>query len=305
MKFNKSSIFLSALATAGMVAVGALTLRPTISAAPMVPSITFFSHLEGPRTELTLAPDPNVRKELSQFPAPHTVVNVYVPLYPGATPIDPVPNIADLGTPMDADLVDGTLYFQSKQPPRVIQTWFAHRMAKLGYHQGGTSTLDNGQTLSTGVTFTRAGGVEGNPTRWPDVGLGFITTGEGTAKETLFKVRAQFIVVPQRPAYTRISHPVTSIVLHQTHKTVHVTEQAWIRAFVRRFNALEMSTPAISSGPAVASDVDETVTVDVYDHGTLVNQVKFLLPGIGVTVGKVTLNGSVTLEKALEEKLGS
>ncbi|GMA50981.1 hypothetical protein GCM10025857_23380 [Alicyclobacillus contaminans] len=121
-------------------------------------AIVFFQNVPKPNVPLTLQPDPRVEQALPQIVPPKQPVVVYLPVYPGAAKAAPDKRIGDMGTPLDGDLVDGTLYFQVKATPDQIEAWYAKQLRTLGYRESGHGqSTANGAVVSGTVSFTKDG----------------------------------------------------------------------------------------------------------------------------------------------------
>ncbi|SFU38088.1 hypothetical protein [Alicyclobacillus macrosporangiidus] len=267
---------------------------------------TFLSHLsQNPAVHsvpLVLKPDPDV---LQHFPPsdhiqpPKDVVTVYLPVYPHAQPVNPVPGIGDDGTPLDADLVDGVLYFQSQDSEDEILGWYTQQLEQLGYHQDGRGeTGQNGKPLSYFYDFTDVNAAPGNPTQAPDIQLGFAPDeGQGI---TRFKLKVLFIVTPERPRDTYLPDDIVRVVLTYGSTTRTVTDKTWIQRIVTLFNALQVSTPGISAGGAMAAGgPPKPVEAKFYAQDGSVTTVTFTFPA-GVRIGDVSLSGTAELTKAIQ-----
>jgi hypothetical protein len=258
----------------------------------------FFQSTHQPKVALTLHPDPTVMKAMPNLNPPNEMVIVYLPVYPGAKPVAPVSNIGDMGTPMDADLVDGSLYYASNDSAQQIQSWYTEQFQKLGYQVNGWGqSSDHGKTITSYVDFSKIG-MSGDPTQSPNIGLGFQTVKQ--SGQTIFKLKVTYIVTPTRPKISYIPTNISKFVLINGSKSKTITNSAWISQVIRQINQLQMTTPGITSVPAVANGVNETVTAKFYANNGSVMDVEFLLPTSVVRIAKVTLNDSIILEQEIQ-----
>ncbi|MCL6454905.1 MAG: hypothetical protein K6T78_14960 [Alicyclobacillus sp.] len=238
---------------------------PDIPAPPPAPAYTFF-HGRWPRSvsiPLALHPDTLVAQRMPDVVPPSRAVTVYLPLYPGAKRVQSVPEIADMGTPLDGDLVDGSLYAESPASEASIRAWYVKEMQTIGYTLSGQAEAARyGQVTSRAYEFTKRG-IPGNPTQFPDIELRFLEQPHGG--QTVFSLKASFIVVPPRPRDTYLSTDITRVVLDDGQRTQTVTDHAWISHVVAEINQLPVQTPGISSGgPAIAAGSITTITATFY-----------------------------------------
>lgn len=263
---------------------------------------TFFQDIQTNRVELTLQPSPLVKKQMPDVPSPTAKVQVYLPVYPGATKTSANSSIGDLGTPMDADLVDKSVYYKSHDSMSKIQAWYSRQFKKLGYHSDGSGSSElHRKTVSTYTSFAKAGS-PGSPTKSPDITLGFLTQQQNNM--TIFKLKVSFIIVPPRPKDSYLPKNIDNVVLKQGKTSTTVMDKAWISKIGGWFNQLQMMTPGISGGPSVSNGTNEAVTASFYTPNGKSIDVKFDLPFWTVTVGSVKLKDNITLEKAIQAKLG-
>lgn len=294
LKSTRTGLFLTAM-------LSVLYGFTSVARAEAMHTKVFFANMSEPRIQVTLKPDPFVRKELPNFPPPTEKVYVYLPVYPEAKPTAPVPNIADMGTPMTSNLVDGTLYFISKDSERQIKLWYKTHFERVGYKQNGSGQIqDNGRTISSDVAFTKNGRIPGSPTYSPDIDLGFLTPKRG--KETIYKLKALYIIIPVRPRDSYLPTDVMKVVLTQGHKTKIIMNRSWISHIVQLINSLQVTPPGISmGGPTTLNGVNGNVLGKFYTSNSWMVSVKFMLPDAGVIVGKskVLLHDTITLEDAI------
>lgn len=112
-------------------------------------TVTFFEGTSSPAVEIALKPDPSIERSFPNAKPPSKMVQVYLPVYPGAVTTAPAPEIGDMGRALDADFVDGTAYFRSKDSEAKILAWYKAKLGKLGYSVGSWgSTQKFGQTTS-------------------------------------------------------------------------------------------------------------------------------------------------------------
>lgn len=230
---------------------------------------------------------------------PKDVVTVYLPVYPHAQPVNPVPDIGDSGTPLNADVVDGTLHFQSQDSEDEILSWYTQQLGQLGYHRGGRGEMGQiGKPASYFYDFTDINATTVAPLQAPDIQLGFAPDdGQGI---TRFKLKVLFIVTPERPRNTYLPEDIVRVVLTDGSTTQTVTDKAWIQRVVTLFNALQVSTPSIVAVGAMAgSGPLKTIDAKFYAQNGSVTTAKFTFPG-GVHVGSISLNSTAALDKAIE-----
>ncbi len=265
----------------------------------------FYKNQFKPAVELTLRPDLFVIQQIPNVTPPKEAVIVYLPLYPSAVSVKPGPKISDMGTPMDGDLVDGTLYFESRNSQAQIKSWYNSQFQKLGYKMSGQGqTGIHGVIVSDFFDFTK-NGAPGKPTQAPDVNLGFLTQQQNG--ETIFKIKALYIVIPTRPKDSYVSADIVRVVLTDGNLTKTITDRAWISHVVEMMNSLQVSTPEIiGGGPAVTPDMVKTIHADFYEESGSVIPVKFSFPFGGVQVGNsgVTLSDTSILGKDIESVFG-
>lgn len=268
--------------------------------------ITFFAHTSSADAKLTLSPDPWIEQQFPSVTPPKTPVIVYVPVYPGATPAKPVTTIGDMGTPLDADLVVGTLYFQSTSSQTQIKQWYTQQFQGLGYTMGGQGQGDKfGNPITDYFSFTK-NSPPGNPTQTPDIDLGFLMQRQNG--KTVFKLKAYYIVVPPRPKNSYLPTDIVKVVLTDGKVKKTITDKKWIENVVQAMNRLQVATPGRGSGAAVTPGTITTVTARFYSHqGSIINA-RFSLLAATVQLGTsdVQLNTgtSPTLEKNIESILG-
>jgi hypothetical protein len=237
-------------------------------------------------------------KAMPNSKPPSETVIVYLPVYPGAKPVAPVSNIGDMGTSMDADLVDGSLYYASHDSTKQIQSWYTEQFRKLGYQVNGWGqSSDHGKTITSYVDFSKKG-MPGEPTQLPDISLGFLTVKQNG--QTIFKLKVIYIITPTRPKNSYIPTKSKKVVLINGSKSKTITNTAWISQVIGQINQLQMTTPGITNVPAVANGVNETVTAKFYANDGSVMDVDFLLPTSVVRIGKVALNDSISLELEIQ-----
>jgi hypothetical protein len=258
----------------------------------------FFQNIHHTKIALSLHPDPIVMNAMpNSKPSSETVI-VYLPVYPDAKSTAPVSNIGDMGTSMDADLVDGSLYFTSKDSAQQIQSWYTAQFRKLGFQvDGWGQSSDHGKMITSDVEFAKIG-MPGEPTQLPDISLGFLTAKQNS--QTVFKLKVTYIVTPTRPKNSYIPTNITKVVLVNGSKSKTITNTAWISQVIGQINQLQMTTPGITNVPAVANGVNDTVTAKFYANDGSVMDVDFLLPTSVVRIGKVTLNDSISLEQEIQ-----
>ncbi len=265
---------------------------------PTSPTQVFFKSIHQPKVDLTLHPDSFVMKVMPNSKPPSETVIVYLPVYPGAKPVAPVSNIGDMGTPMDADLVDGSLYYASNDSAQQIQSWYTEQFQKLGYQVNGWGqSRDHGKTITNYVDFSKIG-MSGDPTQSPNISLGFQTAKQNG--QTEFKLKVTYIVTPTRPKTSYIPSNISKVVLTNGSMTKTITNSVWISQVIGQINQLQMTTPGITNVPAVANGVNETVTAKFYANNDSMMDVDFLLPTSIVRIGNVTLNDSIRLEQKIQ-----
>ncbi len=274
---------------------------------PVSPSnqpVTFFQNALTPSVKMTLDPDPIVAGVAQQIPhvtPPTKAVIVYLPVYPGATSTKPVTAIGDMGTPMDGDLVDGTLYFKSRDSQVQIKAWYTQQLKKLGYTLGGQGQSGNfGKMTSVYYDFTK-GDPPGNPTKAPDINLGFLAQKQDG--ETIFKLKTSYIVTPTRPKDSYLPNDIVKVVLTNGKSSKTITDKTWITNVVQMMNELQVSTPGMSSGgPSATPGTTTNIAAKFYRENGSEANVKFSLLSWTVTIGNVMLNcgTSPTLEKTME-----
>lgn len=258
----------------------------------------FFRNIFQSNVALILHPDPFVMKEMPTITPPSETVMVYIPLYPAAKSIAPVSNIADMGTPLDADLVDGSLYFTSQYPEKQIQSWYAKQFQKLGYKVNGWGQSNvHGKTVTAFVEFSK-NGMPGHFTNTPDINLGFLT--HRLNGQTVFKLKASYIITPSRPKDSYLPTDISRVVLTSGKKSKIITNPAWISHVIGQINALQVTTPAIMSVPTVVNGMNLTVKAKFYEIGAAVMDVEFLLPTSVVKIGNVIVTDTITLEKEIQ-----
>ena len=258
----------------------------------------FFQNIHQPKVALSLHPDPLVMKAMPNITPPSETVIVYLPLYPEAKPIAPVSNIGDMGTPMDADLVDESLYYASNDSAKQIQSWYTAQFRKLGFQvDGWGQSSDHGKTITSDVEFAKKG-MPGEPTQVPDISLGFLTAKQNG--KTIFKLKAAYIITPTRSKNSYIPTNSKKVVLMNGSQSKTITNITWISQVIGQINQLQMTTPGITSVPAVTNGVNETVTAKFYENNGAVMSVDFQLPTSAVRIGNVTLNDSIMLEKEIQ-----
>lgn len=268
--------------------------------------ITFFKNSFPSNVKLILSPDPFVKREMPNVAPPKTPVIVYLPVYPGATPSQPVSTIGDIGTPMNGDLVDGTLYFASKDSQAQITKWYKQQFQKLGYAIGGQGQSGKvGHPTTDFLVFTK-NSPPGNPTRTPDISLGFLIQRQND--KTIFKLKPYYIVVPPRPKDSYLPTDIVKVVLTNGKVTKTITDKQWIDNVVQAINTLQVATPGINSGgTAVTRGTILTVTAQFYSRtGSMVNATfSFLSATVHIGKSDVMLNAgtSPTLEKNIKSVL--
>lgn len=251
---------------------------------------TFFQDIQGPKIELSLHPDPQVEKAFPNFAPPTTKVSVYLPLYPSATRIASVTDISDTGTALDADLVDGYAYFQSKHSQAQILSWYTKQLKKLGYTPNSQGSSENhGKVVSTYYGFSKSSA--------PDISLGFLS--QTRSGETIYNVKAAYIVTPERPKDTYLPTDIVKVVLSEGTKSTTVTDSSWISKVVHQINALSVTTPGIVSGTAITANQPTVVKGVFYEKDGLTIQVQFSLLSSTVAVG----NSKVTLDSRSQPAL--
>ncbi len=294
-----------------LIGCGATQKVRTDGGQPVSPSnqpIRFFAHTSPTDVKLILSSDPLVKQQIPDISPPKTPVIVYLPVYPGAAPTKPVTTIGDMGTPMNADLVDGTLYFESKDSQTQIKNWYTQEFQKLGYTISGQGQSGKvGNPTTDYFDFTK-NGVPGEPTRVPDINLGFLLQKQNG--KTIFKLKAYYIVVPPRPKNSYLPTDIVKVALTKGKVTKTVTDKQWIVNVIRAINSLQVSTPGISSGgPSVASGTITTVTAKFFGKDGSITSATFLLLSATVRVGNsdVALNSgsSPTLDKNIELVFGN
>ncbi|MDQ0189820.1 hypothetical protein JI721_06880 [Alicyclobacillus cycloheptanicus] len=252
------------------------------AASPNTP-VTFFAHAFSHSEPLSLHPDPVVQQAMPDVPSPTQAVVVYLPVYPGAVKTSAAAAIGDMGTPMDADLLDGSVYFKSKHSPQQLASWYQTQLRKLGYVVGGHgSTASYGKTTSTYEEFEHAK-APGAPTQSPDISLGFLSAKQNG--ETVFKLKAFFIVVPPRPSDTYLPTDIVKVVLTEGKAVKTITDPQWIARVVKQINALQVSTPGMSSGLAVAAGTPTTIHAAFYGANGSVTSVTYQRLTATLTVG--------------------
>ena len=184
----------------------------------------FFQSTHQPKAALSLHPDPIVMNAMpNSKPSSETVI-VYLPVYPDAKSTAPVSNIGDMGTPMDADLVDGSLYYASNDSAQQIQSWYTEQFQKLGYQVNGWGqSSDHGKTITSYVDFSKIG-MPGDPTQSPNISLGFQTVKQSC--QTVFKLKVTYIVTPTRPKNSYIPTNSKKVVLINGSKSKTITNTA-------------------------------------------------------------------------------
>lgn len=256
--------------------------------------ITFFQNPKIPTVKLALHPDPLVMRRLPTVLPPKTPVFVYLPLYLGATSTRPVSAIGDMGTPLDGDLVDGILYFKSKNSQEQITSWYTKELKNFGYTISGHSQSD--------FEFTKSGHPGGNPTQTPDINLGFLPQKQGDA--TIFKLKASYIVTPTRPKDSYLPSDVVKVVVTNGKSSKTILDKTWINKMVQMINDLQVSTPGISGGMSATAGGITTIDGKFYDQTGSVTNVEFSMLFWRVRVGNsnVTLNSgpSPALTRQLE-----
>ena len=306
MLVGTSILCLSVIAGCGATQKVGLTQGHPVS--PSNQPITFFAHTSPTDTKLVLSPDPLVKQQLPNVSPPSTPVIVYLPVYPGATPTKPVTAIGDMGTPMDGDLVDGVLYFKSKDSQTQIKKWYTQQFQKLGYTISGQGQSGKvGNPSSDYFSFTK-NSPPGAPTRSPDISLGFLIQKHNG--ETMFKLKASYIVVPPRPKDSYLPSDIVKVVLTKGKVSKTITDKQWITKVVQAINALQVSTPGISGGGTTAtSGTITTITAKFYDKSGSITNATFSLLSATVKVGNsnVELNSgsSPALEKDIESVFGN
>ncbi len=274
------------------------------------PEKTFFQSITGPRVEITLAPDPMVQKSMPDIRASRAKVEVYLPIYPGAKQVAQRPQIGDMGTPMSADLLDGTLYFSSSEGAAKIENWYKQQFAKLGYTIDGSGSSGRyGKTTSTFVSFSKKGQL-GNPTPFPQVDLGFATGGS----TTVFKLKVDYIALPSRPANTLLPKNVVKVILSGGAQSFTVTDSRWIQTVIQQLNALSVASPGITNCPAIgtAAGVKPKYQGVVQAQFVLQNgktiPVLFSIPcgvrDVTVDHSQVTLQGNAKLDREINAVTG-
>lgn len=272
---------------------------------PLTQPVTFFEDTFTNGVQLTLQPDPFVQQHMPNFPPPKTVVHVYLPVYPGAKTTPPNTSIGDMGTPMDADLVDGTVYYKSSASEKKILSWYSTQFQKLGYKSGGEGQMnDHGKTVTTYVDFTKTGVPSGSPTTTPDIDLGFLSQQQNGM--TIFKLKAAYIVTPPRPKNTYLPVDITKVVLTNAKKSKTLTDSTWIAKVVKLFNSLQVSTPGMSSGGANSNGTDEAIHATFYEKNGRTTKVTFnlMFDTAKVEHSEVSLKNNITLEKDMTSVLG-
>lgn len=273
---------------------------------PVSPSnqpVTFFQNAPTPSVKMTLGPDPFVAQQMPNITPPTKTVIVYLPVYPGSTSTKPVTAIGDMGTPMDGDLVDGTLYFKSKDSQAQIKAWYTQQLKKLGYTLGGQGQSTNpGKMTSVYYDFTKDG-PPGNPTKAPDINLGFLAQKQDD--ETIFKLKASYIITPTRPKDSYLPNDIVKVVLTNGKSSKTITDKTWITNVVQMINELQVSTPGMSSGgPSATRGATTNIAAKFYGENGSETDVKFSLLSWTVTVGNsnvmLTSRTSPTLEKTIE-----
>ncbi len=266
--------------------------------------ITFHLNASATHVSLTLTPDPQVK--MSNVAPPQRIVVVDLPVYPGATPAKPAIGIGDMGTPMDADLVDGTVYFHSKASQAQIQSWYVQQFKHFGYTITGQGTLGDRQgTTSTYYAFSNHLSL-GDPTKTPNINLGFLSAKQ--SGETIFELKAYFIVTPPRPQDTYLPSDIVKVVLTEGKTTKTVTNQKWIADVVRMINSLQVTTPGISSELNVSNGMPTMMHATFYttNHTAITGTYSLLTATLTVGNSKVALRAgsSPTLIKALNSVFG-
>ncbi len=269
-------------------------------------TVTFFANVPKPNVELTLRPDPFVMREMPNVTPPNTQVEVYLPTYPGSTSTTPVSGIGDMGTSMDGDLVDGTVYFKSKDSQARIKAWYTQRLRKLGYTITGQGTLaDHGKTTSAYFDFTK-NGQPGDPARNPDINLGFLS--QNQSGETVFKLKASYIVTPPRPKDSYLPTDIIKVVLKKGKITKTITDKKWIADIVRMINTLQVSTPGMSGGSTATNDVSTKIHAAFYEGNNSVINVTYSILSATITIGNTNValssGPSPELNKDLESVFG-
>lgn len=238
---------------------------------------TFFQNISGSKTEIVLHPDSQVTQMFPNTAPPKTNVVVNLPMYPGAVKTSTVSGIADTGTSLDADLLDGEVYFRSKDTETQIKAWYSKELRKIGYTQNSEGSVQNhGKTTSSYYGFSKSSS--------PDVSLGFLSQRRGG--ETLFKLKASYIVVPNRPMDSYLPRDIVKVILTEGEKSKTITGHAWISKVVTQINSLQMSTPGITSGGGVSSGVPTSIKGMFYEKSGATIPVVFSVISPSVTVGK-------------------
>jgi hypothetical protein len=264
--------------------------------------IVFFQNATNPMAKLVLQPDTYVEERMPDVTPPAQTVIVYMPVYPGAVSTNPVSQISDMGTPLDGDLVDGTLYFKSGDSEEHIQSWYSKEFQKFGYTLGGQSKLGNhGAVTSDSFGYNKTG-ILGNPTQSPDINLGFLAQKQGD--ETIFKLKASYIVTPVRPQDTFIPTDIVKVDLTNGKTSRTITDNTWIANVVQVINGLQVSTPGISSGGPNISGTPEIIHAEFYGASGSITNISFSPSTWTVEVGNsnIMLNSGTSpeLEKDLE-----
>lgn len=206
---------------------------------------------------------------------------------------------------MDFDLVDGTLYFQSKDPQSEIYAWYTRQFQKINYSSGGSGQLgDREGTTSDWYDFNRNGSM-GQMTRYPAITLGFLSQQQNG--KTLYELEAQFIVVPPRPQDTYLPTDIVKVVLTKGTISKAITNQDWISKVVHNLNTLQVTTPGISSGGPAAPAPGTPTTIDAkfYRKDGTVIEATYFFYGWTLQVGNDNVLLSVGPSPALDSELES
>lgn len=250
--------------------VGTTVVAPAAGVRP-AHTVTFFQNSSSSAIEISLKPDPLVEGSFSNVHPPSKGVQVYLPLYPGAVSTAPVSGIGDLGRAMDADLVDGIVYFRSRDSQTRILDWYKQQLGRLGYSvssQGSSAKF--GQTTSEYFDFTQHKTMPGNPTQFPDINVGFLV--QRQFGDTVFTLMASYIVVPPRPKNSYLPTDVVRVVLTKGKTNKTITDSKLIANLISEINSLQVETPSIQpGGPAITTPLVNMVAKFYGQNGTVIS----------------------------------
>ncbi|WDL96428.1 hypothetical protein [Alicyclobacillus sp. ALC3] len=268
--------------------VGTTVVAPAAGVRP-ANTVTFFQNSSSPAIEIPLKPDPLVGRSFSNVHPPSKGVQVYLPIYPGAVSTAPVSGIGDVGRAMDADLVDGIVYFRSKNSQTKILNWYKQQLGRLGYSigvQGSSSKY--GKTTSEYFDFTKHKTIPGNPTQFPEINVGFLA--QRQSGDTVFKLMASYIVVPPRPKNSYLPTDVVRVVLTEGKTTKTMTDAKLIANVISEINSLQVETPSVQAGGTAITTPLVNIVAKFYEQNGTVISATFS-PYFGtLTIHGTTLN---------------